>query len=224
MSNPHLKTKSKAKAMTSAPARVRRSRLFGPPPLLAGEDAAAYADLFDGIHAAVKPVDTVDEMLIADVVLEEWEVLRGRRLKFSVIRVHQLEVLEKFLGKTLDYKLYAEDFAEDLAETLEDNLPTDQADIAQQLAQACARNDSVAVDKVNKALARIHWTWTTSWTVRRSARRKSLRKSTFGVNRTLSRWWTRLPPTPAFTSMTSWLRNWPKNSTIYRRNSSLREI
>ena len=58
-----------------------------------------------------------------------------------MIRVHQLEVLEKFLGKTLDYKLYAEDFAEDLAETLEDNLPTDQADIAQQLAQACARND-----------------------------------------------------------------------------------
>jgi hypothetical protein len=120
-----------------------------------GEAAAAYEDLFAGIHAAVKPVDTIDEMLIADVVLEEWEVLRCRRLKFSLIRVHQLEVLEQFLRKKLDYDLYAEDFTEDLAEILEDNLPKDQADAAQQLANACARNDSVAVDKVNEALARI---------------------------------------------------------------------
>jgi hypothetical protein len=153
VSNP--KTKSKTKSMTSAPARARRSRLFGPPPLLGGEAAAAYEDLFAGIHAAVKPVDTIDEMLIADVVLEEWEVLRCRRLKFSLIRVHQLEVLEQFLRKKLDYDLYAEDFTEDLAEILEDNLPKDQADAAQQLANACARNDSVAVDKVNEALARI---------------------------------------------------------------------
>ena len=127
--------------MTSAPARARRSRLFGLPLLLIGEDAAAYEDLFAGIHAAVKPVDTIDEMLIADVVPEEWEVLRWRRFKFSLIRVRQLEVLEQFLSKKLDYNLYAEDFAEDLAETLEDNLPKDQADTAQQLAHACARND-----------------------------------------------------------------------------------
>ena len=93
--------------------------------------------------------DTIDEMLIADVVLDEWEVLRCRRLKFSLIRVHQLEVLEQFLRKKLDYDLYAEDFTEDLAEILEDNLPKDQADAAQQLANACARNYSVAVYKVN---------------------------------------------------------------------------
>jgi hypothetical protein len=31
--------------------------------LLLGEDAAAYDGLFAGIHAAVKPVDTLEEML-----------------------------------------------------------------------------------------------------------------------------------------------------------------
>ena len=71
--------------------------LFGPPPLLEGEDAAAYDELLARFCAAVKPVDIIDEMFVADVVSLEWEVLRWRRLKSSLIRARGLEALEEFL-------------------------------------------------------------------------------------------------------------------------------
>ena len=73
-------------AAPSVPERVQRLALFGPPPLIEGEDAAAYDRLVARIVAAVKPVDVIDEMFTADVVSLEWEVLRLRRLKWSLIR------------------------------------------------------------------------------------------------------------------------------------------
>ena len=124
-------------------------------PLLEGEDAAAYDQLLARICAAVKPVDVIDEMFIADVVSLEWEVLRWRRLKWSLIRARGLKALEDFLGENLDYDLYSEHFADDLAEILQDNLPEDQAEDAQTLARECARNEADAVDKVKKILAGI---------------------------------------------------------------------
>jgi hypothetical protein len=56
-------------AAPSVPERVQRLALFGPPPLIEGEDAAAYDQLVARIFAAVKPVDVIDEMFTADVVL-----------------------------------------------------------------------------------------------------------------------------------------------------------
>jgi hypothetical protein len=144
------KTRSKSKAMT--PATAPRLRLFGQPQVLEGEDGAAYDELLARICAAVKPVDIIDEMFIADVVSLEWEVLRWRRLKSSLIRARGLKALEGFLGEQLDYKLYSEHFADDLAQILQDNLE-DQAEDAQSLARECARNEPDTVDKVNGLLA-----------------------------------------------------------------------
>jgi hypothetical protein len=147
------KTKSKSKSVTLASARIK---LFGEPHLLEGEDAAAYDELLTRIHAAVKPVDIIDEMFIADIVALEWEVLRWRRLKLGLIRARALEALKDFLGKDLDYDLYRNDFADDLTDVLQDNLPEGQEkDFAQTLAHECARNEPDAVDKVNKVLAGI---------------------------------------------------------------------
>ena len=139
-------------AAPSVPERVQRLALFGPPPLIEGEDAAAYNQLLARVCAAVKPVDIIDEIFIADVVPSEWEVLRLRRLKWSLIRAPALEALADFLGENLDYDLYSEDFADDLAKILQDNLPEDQAEDAQTLAYKCARNEADAVDKVNEIL------------------------------------------------------------------------
>ena len=139
-------------AAPSVPGRAQRLALFGPPPLIEGEDAAAYDQLLARICAAVKPVDIIDEIFIADVVPSEWEVLRLRRLKWSLIRARGLEALEDFLGENLDYDLYSDDFADDLAEILQDNLPEDQVNSAQTLARECARNEADAVDKVKKIL------------------------------------------------------------------------
>jgi hypothetical protein len=54
-------------AAASVPGRAQRLALFGPPPLIEGEDAAAYDQLLARICAAVKPVDIIDEIFIADV-------------------------------------------------------------------------------------------------------------------------------------------------------------
>jgi hypothetical protein len=48
---------------------VSRHSLFGPPPILEGEDAAAYDELFGRVCAAVKPADVIDEIFVADVVV-----------------------------------------------------------------------------------------------------------------------------------------------------------
>ena len=118
------KKKSKRETATPRVARLPpRLSLFGPPPLIEGEDAAAYDQLLARFCAAVKPVDIIDEIFIADVASLEWEVLRLRRLKWSLIRAPALEALENFLGETSTTICTRNDFADDLAEILQDNLP-----------------------------------------------------------------------------------------------------
>ena len=147
------KSESNTKAMTSAPAR--RSRLFGQPLLLEGEDPVAYEELLARLYAAIEPLDVIDEMFIDDAISLQWDVLRGRRSKSSLIRASGLAALERFLCKELDYDLYSEYFEEDLAEILRNNFPENQAKEADTLARACARNEPDADEKVNKVLADI---------------------------------------------------------------------
>jgi hypothetical protein len=131
----------------------RRLDLFGPPPLIEGEDAAAYNELLLRVSAAVKPTDIIEEMFTADVVSLEWEVLRWRRLKATAIRTLGLKALEDLLAKNLDYGLYADRFADVLAEILQQELPKDQAE---DLACQCANNEPEAVRQVNDILDRLH--------------------------------------------------------------------
>jgi hypothetical protein len=138
---------------------ISGASLFGPPPVLEGEDGAAYDELFGRVCAAVRPVDVIDEMLMADVVALEWEVLRWRRLKLSLIRAHGLKALEDFLREKLDYDQYRKRFTDELTTILQDNPAKDAEDqaedYAQTLAHQCARNESDAVDKVNEILTGI---------------------------------------------------------------------
>jgi hypothetical protein len=146
------KAKSKSKSVALAPEPFA---LFGEPQLLEGEDAASYHKLLAQIRAAVKPVDIIYDMLIADVVFSEWEVLRWRRLKTSLLRARGLNALEDFLGSNLDYDLYSDRFVRCLTDILQENLSEDQAeDYAETLAQNCAHNEPEAVDEVNNILDR----------------------------------------------------------------------
>jgi len=143
-----------SKKLTST--AISQRSLFGPPPILEGEDAATYDELFGRVCAAVKPVDVIDEMLMADVVALEWEVLRWRRLKLSLIGEHALMALEGFVRENLDYDLYRKHFVDELTTVLQDNRAEDQMeDFAQTLARECARNEPDAVGKVNEFLAGI---------------------------------------------------------------------
>jgi hypothetical protein len=59
--------------------------MFGPPPLVTGEDPAAYQEFFDRISGAVKPKDFLEEIWVRDVVDLTWDCLRMRRLKASLL-------------------------------------------------------------------------------------------------------------------------------------------
>ena len=75
---------------------VNSNVLFGPPPILAGEEETAYDELIGRVYAAIKPVDVIDEMLIADVVASEWEFLRWSRLKLSLLQACATKGLKDF--------------------------------------------------------------------------------------------------------------------------------
>ncbi len=137
---------------------ISQRTLFGPPPILEGEDTATYDELFGRVSATIKPVDVIDEILIADVVALEWEVLRWRRLKLSLIQACVANGLERFLSESerLDYNQYKKYFVDELTAVLEGNRAGDQSeDSVRALACACARNEPDAVDKVNEWLAGI---------------------------------------------------------------------
>jgi hypothetical protein len=146
------KAKSKSKSMTSV--WTPRLRLFGPPQILEGEDAAAYDELAARICAAVKPSDFIEEMFAADSVHLHWEVLRWRRLKWTLMQTTGLNELKDFLVRVFEsnYALHAEHFESYLVTTLQNGLPTDQADAAEKLAAECAPNTSEATDKLDKLL------------------------------------------------------------------------
>jgi hypothetical protein len=129
--------------------------LFGPPPLLEGEDAAAYDELYGRICAAVKPVDVIYEMLVVDIAYSDSDISHWRRWKSIRIRECGLQALELFLREKLDYEHYRERFSDDLTEILQRSLPKRQEDYARMLARACAQNESAAVDEVNKIFDRI---------------------------------------------------------------------
>src|SRR6516164_738392 len=150
----HSKANSKTKSNISPLAKVQGLTLFGSPQLLLhGEDAAAYDELLGRVCAAIKPVDIIDEMFIADVVSLEWEVLRWRRLKSSLMQTWSLREVQKFLTNHLDYDQYREFFEENLTEILQDNFKDRSEDDAHALAHKCARNEPDADDKVNQILA-----------------------------------------------------------------------
>src|ERR1700722_6485754 len=88
--------------------------IFGCPPVLDGEDVAAYDELCGRLYAAVEPADVIDEMYLDDIATLEWEVLRWRRLKSSIIGMVRAKTLKDFLTKNLSDDHYRKKFEEAL--------------------------------------------------------------------------------------------------------------
>jgi hypothetical protein len=77
--------KNKKPAGKCAPTRLT---LFGPPPLLEGEDSSAYDELLARISGTIKPADVLEEMWVRDVVDLSWENFRLRRLKSNLLNAN----------------------------------------------------------------------------------------------------------------------------------------
>jgi len=86
--------------MTEPPAvsaEATRLKLFGPSPLLVGEDTAAYDELLARVSGAVKPADVLEEIWVRDVVDLVWETFRLRRLKTSLLNANAYKGLRGIL-------------------------------------------------------------------------------------------------------------------------------
>jgi len=149
-----MSTNSKGTEVAAAgvSGQAQRLSLFGPPLLLEGEDSAAYDELVGRICAAVRPADVIDEIFIADLVALQWEVLRWRRLKWSLIRARGLAALESFLAGRLDDDLCSELVADRLTEILRDHVPQEYPDSLPTTARMYARNE-VDKNNINEVLA-----------------------------------------------------------------------
>jgi hypothetical protein len=89
---PRVIAKRPAEVRTTKP-RLSASEsadVFGPFPLIVGEETANYETLFDQISEAVEPTDFIEEVFVRDFADLNWEVLRMRRLKGDLLtqRVH----------------------------------------------------------------------------------------------------------------------------------------
>lgn len=76
---------------------VSRLPVFGPPPLLKGEDAAAYDDLLIRVSGNLKPTDIFEEIWVREIADLIWESLRWRRQLASFLAMAIPQVLERIL-------------------------------------------------------------------------------------------------------------------------------
>jgi hypothetical protein len=68
-------------------------------PLLPGEKETDYLKLAAGIVSTAKPWDTIEELLIRDVIDLNWEIFRLRRAKVGILRASMGKGLEKILER-----------------------------------------------------------------------------------------------------------------------------
>jgi len=116
--------------MNRATSSTRELILFGPAPLIKGENVAGYNELLTRVSAGVKPTDILEDIWVRDCVDLTWEVFRLRRLKAALLAATAYEGLERVLQPLVD----------------------DDDDI-DQLVRDWARQEPDAVERVDSLLA-----------------------------------------------------------------------
>jgi len=110
-----MSIKSISKTVIATPRLLERAgRLawLGPPPLLEGEDPAAYDQLLGRISGAVKPSDIFEEIWVQDIVDLVWEVVRLRRLSASLMTATAHRAVETILEPFISDYSKREDLAQ----------------------------------------------------------------------------------------------------------------
>jgi hypothetical protein len=69
------------------------------PPLAPGESEAQYLSLAARVVPAAKPRDTIEELLIRDVIDLTWEVLRLRRIKSGILKANMNEGVQAVMSR-----------------------------------------------------------------------------------------------------------------------------
>jgi hypothetical protein len=130
---------------------LSRLAIFGPIPLLPGENAAAYDDLLARVSGNLKPSDIFEEIWVREIVDLIWESLRWRR--------HLVGFLATAIPKTLERIL--KPLAQNQPEagsgrgSFIDRLHAAEASLkgGSTLVTDWAAGDPTAIERVNKLLA-----------------------------------------------------------------------
>ena len=126
-----------------------RSTFFAHGSVVEGEDTAAFDDLYDQFFAAIRPNDVIDEMYVADIVADEWELLRLRRIKSTILSQLRSRALRSFLEENIEYRHFQKMFQEEVETTLREHITGDAVEeIAAELANGCAQSDAEAIGTV----------------------------------------------------------------------------
>lgn len=98
------KTAVKTRADAAVSGSVTASDdFFGQPPLLQGEDEAAYFGLLEKVRASVKPRDVLEEIATRDFVDITWEILRLRRMRQPLIDVECASIIKNAVSSRYGY-------------------------------------------------------------------------------------------------------------------------
>lgn len=123
--------------------------VFGPAPILEGENAQAYNELLARVSGDIKAKGIIGEILVKDFVDLTWEILRWRRLIAAQLSKSVEPLLPKYLGRTRRRKISSiEAFAITDISSFQ-TIPRS----AYKLAKKWAAGDPAAVDRVSKILA-----------------------------------------------------------------------
>jgi hypothetical protein len=118
-------------------------QIFGPPPILEGEDSEAYFAIGQAIWEARPPEDFIQATRINDIVYLLWEGSRIRRLKIKLIEASKIEGAKKLIRR-ISGKYHDETFWSDWA--LGDQETVEYVD--QYLAAAGLHRDAILAQTV----------------------------------------------------------------------------
>jgi hypothetical protein len=126
---------------------VSRLSIFGPPPLLYGEDTKVYDDLLARISSAMNPSDILDEISVRDITDITWEIRQLRRAKATLIA-------DAVPGQLLSALEPSQEYSEDGRSIFIKPAPKS----LHELIDKWAEGDTAAISKVEKLMASIKLT------------------------------------------------------------------
>jgi hypothetical protein len=76
-----------------------RANLFGPPPILPGEDPKAYDEMLNRIVSAIAPRDFVEQIWVHDLTNAAWDLFRWRRMETAYLAAAASEEADKKVSR-----------------------------------------------------------------------------------------------------------------------------
>ena len=127
---------------------VCRCSLFGPPPLIEGEDVAAYCQLSAQISAGVKPSDILEDIWVRDIVDITTDIFRLRRLKSKLLKAAVSDARDRAVKPILDREL--DQLLRELWKKQQEEKQQREPELSREDWKKRAEQDPVVIKKLNE--------------------------------------------------------------------------